>query len=260
MTHDDDFDLVEPAASTAEAQGERIAKRMSRAGVCSRRDAEKYIAEGRVKVNGKIISEPGTKVLPNDAIFFDGKSINPADKPRVWLFHKPAGYITTNKDPEGRDTVFDILPKNLPRVITVGRLDLNSEGLLILTNDGAIARHMELPATGWTRRYRVRVFGTPSEEALRTLKKGVQIDGIHYGSVAATIDKDQKGSNCWLSVTLTEGKKREIRILFDHIGHAVSRLIRVSYGPFQLGQLERGEVKEVPGKVLKTQLGKQFFE
>ena len=258
---DDDIDDLlgdDAAPSKEDAQGERIAKRLSRAGVCSRRDAEKLIAEGRVKVNGEVLTEPGTKVLESDDIRVDNKSILPPEKPRVWLFHKPAGVITTNKDPEGRQTVFDILPKGMPRVISVGRLDLNSEGLLLFTNDGGIARHMELPATGWTRRYRVRVFGTPSEETLRLLKKGVVIDGIHYGSVTAKVDKEQ-GHNCWLTVSLMEGKKREIRVLFEHFGHAVSRLIRVSYGPFQLGELERGEAKEVPSKVLKSQLGQKFF-
>jgi 23S rRNA pseudouridine2605 synthase len=167
--------------------------------------------------------------------------------------------ITTNHDPEGRRTVFDLLPEGMPRVITIGRLDLNSEGLLLLTNDGELARHMELPATGWTRRYRVRVFGTPSAESLRRLKKGMEVEGVHYGSVSASIEKNV-GSNCWLHVTLTEGKNREIRRLFEALGHEVSRLIRVSYGPFQLGKLDHGDLKEIPRSVLRTQLGGKFFK
>lgn len=242
----------------AAKENERIAKRMSRAGFCSRRDAERLIAEGRVTLNGKKLDSPATLVSEADDIRVDGKTIQKPEEPRVWLFHKPAEHITTNKDPEGRKTIFDILPKELPRVLTVGRLDMNSEGLLILTNDGAIARHMELPATGWTRRYRVRARGHPTDETLRSLKKGMVVDGVHYGSVSAEVDSI-KGGNSWLTVSLQEGKKREIRVLFQHLGHPVSRLLRISYGPFQLGNLARGEVKEVPKKVLKSTLGKQFF-
>lgn len=249
---DDDFEM------TTEAQGERIAKRISRAGLCSRRKAEEWIAEGRVKVNGKVIDTPAIRVLPEDDVRVDGKSIIPPEPTRVWIFHKPKGYLTTNHDPEGRPTIFDVLPTDLPRVITVGRLDMNSEGLLILTNNGEVARHMELPTTGWTRRYRVRVFGTPSNETLRQLKKGMKIDDVYYGSVSAKIEREQ-GSNCWLEVALNEGKKREIRILFEHMGHSVSRLIRVSYGPFQLGKLECGDVMEVQKRVLKSQLPKELL-
>lgn len=253
----DDFDDLE--ASPAETQGERIAKRLSRAGVCSRRRAEELIAEGRVSVNDAVIDTPALRVLPDDKIMVDGKSIQKPEETRLWLLHKPRGVITTSHDPEGRRTVFDLLPDDMPRVITIGRLDLNSEGLLLLTNDGELARYMELPATGWTRRYRVRTFGTPSTEALRQLKKGMTIDDIHYGSVTAVVESEQ-GSNCWLSVALTEGKNREIRRLFEHLGHEVSRLIRVSYGPFQLGNLQHGEVKEVPRRVLRSQIGDKFFK
>ena len=252
----DDFDDVEITAE--EAQGERIAKRLSRAGVCSRRKAEELIAQGRVKVDGKVIDTPAIRVLPEAVILVDGKSIQKPEPTRVWMLHKPRGVVTTNDDPEGRKTVFDILPKDMPRTITIGRLDLNSEGLLLLTNDGELSRHMELPATGWTRRYRVRVHGTPGTETLRQLKKGMTVDGVHYGSVDAKVERE--GTNCWLNVALTEGKKREIRILFEHVGHTVSRLIRVSYGPFQLGNLEAGDVREVPRRVLRTQLGGQFFK
>lgn len=246
-----------------EPKEERIAKRMSRLGFCSRRDAEKFIEAGRVKVDGKTIDTLAIKVTQQQVISVDGKALaTEADRARVWIFHKPKATITSNKDPEGRKTIFDILPKDMPRVMTVGRLDYNSEGLLLLTNDGEVARHIELPATGWTRRYRVRVHGTPSAESLRLLKKGMVVDGVHYGSVAAQIDetgKETDGRNCWLTVNLTEGKNREIRKLFDHLGHTVSRLLRISYGPFQLGTLERGKVKEVPRAVLRTQLGKKFF-
>lgn len=247
---------------TAEAQGERIAKRISRAGICSRRDAEKLIAEGKVTIDGEVIDTPAIRVLPEQVITVNGKTIAEKEPSRVWLFHKPSGYVTTNHDPEGRKTVFDVLPKDLPRVITVGRLDMNSEGLLILTNDGEIARHMELPSTGWTRRYRVRARGTPTAETLRQLKKGMTVDGIHYGSVTAEIDAEQakEGTNCWLTVSLQEGKKREIRILFQHMGHPISRLMRLSYGPFQLGSLARGEVKEVQKRILKSQLDEKFFK
>lgn len=256
MSELDDFGNMD--ASPEEAQGERIAKRLSRAGVCSRRKAEELIAQGRVKVDGKVIDTPAIRVLPDAEILVDGKSIQKPEPTRLWMLHKPRGLVTTTHDPEGRKTVFDILPADLPRTITIGRLDLNSEGLLLLTNDGELARHFELPATGWTRRYRVRVHGTPTTETLRQLKKGMTIDGIHYGSVDAKIDRE--GTNCWLNVALTEGKKREIRILFEHLGHPVSRLIRVSYGPFQLGTLETGKVKEIPRRVLRAQLGKKLLK
>lgn len=233
---------------------ERIAKRMARAGLCSRREAEAWIAEGRVIVNGKKIDSPALNVSESDSIKVDGKLLAAKDVTRLWLYHKPTGLVTTHKDPEGRRTVFDALPKELPRVISVGRLDLNSEGLLLLTNDGDLARKLELPATGWIRRYRVRVFGKITPSMIAEMKKGIVADGVHYGSVEAVVDGG-KGDNSWLTVSLKEGKNREVRKIFEHFGCKVSRLMRLSYGPFQLGSLEKGEVKEVTGKVLKSFIG-----
>lgn len=231
-------------------EGERIAKRMARAGLCSRREAEQWIAAGIVKVNGKTISSPALNVTEDDLIVVDGQQVEDKEKTRVWLYHKPAGLMTTHKDEKGRATVFASLPKDMPRVISVGRLDLNSEGLLLLTNDGGLARKLELPSNGWIRKYRVRAYGTISEKMLAAMKKGVVAEGVHYGSVEAVIDSKQ-GGNTWLTVSLTEGKNREIRRIFEHFDCKVSRLLRISYGPFQLGKLERGEVKEVSEKVWK---------
>ncbi len=233
---------------------ERIAKRMARAGLCSRREAEVWIAEGRVSVNGKKISSPALNVSGSDSIKVDGKLLAAKEQARLWLYHKPTGLVTTHKDPEGRPTVFSALPKDLPRVISVGRLDLNSEGLLLLTNDGDLARKLELPATGWIRRYRVRVFGHITPAMISEMKKGVVSEGVHYGPVEAVVDGG-KGDNAWLTVSLKEGKNREVRKIFEHFGCKVSRLMRLSYGPFQLGNLEKGEVKEVTGKVLKSFIG-----
>lgn len=227
---------------------------MARAGLCSRREAEAWIAEGRVIVNGKKIDSPALNVSESDSIKVDGKLLAAKDVTRLWLYHKPTGLVTTHKDPEGRRTVFDALPKELPRVISVGRLDLNSEGLLLLTNDGDLARKLELPATGWIRRYRVRVFGKITPAMIAEMKKGIVADGVHYGSVEAVVDGG-KGDNSWLTVSLKEGKNREVRKIFEHFGCKVSRLMRLSYGPFQLGSLEKGEVKEVTGKVLKSFIG-----
>jgi 23S rRNA pseudouridine2605 synthase len=234
--------------------GERIAKHLARAGVCSRRDAERMIAQGRVAVDGKVLTSPVFLVGPDAKIAVDGKPIATAEPPRLWRYHKPTGLLTTHRDPQGRPTIFQALPKDLPRVVSVGRLDLNSEGLLLLTNDGMLARRLELPATGWTRRYRVRVFGTVRAEDLAQLAKGVTIEGMRYGPVAATLDRVQ-GSNAWLTMSLKEGKNREVRRLLEHLGLKVNRLIRVAYGPFQLGNLAPGAVQEVPRKVLKDQLG-----
>jgi 23S rRNA pseudouridine2605 synthase len=234
--------------------GERIAKAMARAGLCSRREAEQWIVEGRVKVNGAKLTSPAKNVVPTDIITVDGKVLPAKEKTRLWRYHKPRGLLTAAKDPQGRPTVFENLPKNLPRVVSVGRLDLNSEGLLLLTNDGELARKLELPATGWIRRYRVRVNGHVEPQHLEELRKGITVEGIRYGSVQAGLDR-QQGDNAWLTMALTEGKNREIRNLCGHFGWAVNRLIRLSYGPFQLGHLDKGEVEEVLGKVLKEQLG-----
>lgn len=234
--------------------GERIAKVLARAGLCSRREAERWIAAGRVAVDGQILASPAVAIGPENVVTVDGKPLPQAERPRLWRYHKPAGLVTTHKDPQGRPTVFETLPPGLPRVISIGRLDLNSEGLLLLTNDGALARRLELPATGWVRRYRVRVHGAVDEARLAQLAAGPTVAGIRYGPVKARLDKRQ-GSNAWLTVSLTEGKNREVRKIFDSLGLEVSRLIRVAYGPFQLGTLGRGDVDEVPGKVLREQLG-----
>ena len=236
---------------------ERLAKFMARSGVCSRRDAEEYIRQGRVTVNGEIVSTPAFNIQGDEKVLFDGEKLPQKDRTRLWLYHKPAGLVTTHKDNEGRPTVFDNLPIGLPRVISVGRLDLNSEGLLLLTNNGELSRELELPKNAWSRRYRVRVHGRVDLKKLEELQQGVTIDGVTYGRVVAVIDS-QNGSNTWLSVTLNEGKNREIRKLMKFIGLEVARLIRVSYGPFQLGSLKKGEVREVPQKVLKEQMGSRF--
>jgi 23S rRNA pseudouridine2605 synthase len=243
-----------PVISSSSYLGERLAKRIAGAGLCSRREAEAWIAEGRVKVNGKKVLTPALNVSPEDAVVVDGKLLQEKEEARLWLYHKPAGLVTTHKDPEGRRTVFESLPKTLPRVISIGRLDLNSEGLLLLTNDGDLARKLELPATGWIRRYRVRAYGAIAPSMIEAMKKGVSVDGINYGSVEVVLDS-QKGNNSWLTVSLKEGKNREIRKIFEHFGCSVNRLLRLSYGPFQLGSLEKGEVKEVTGKVLKSFIG-----
>ncbi len=237
---------------------ERIAKVMARAGLCSRRDAERWIAEGRVAVNGKKLDSPAFTVGPEDNIVVDGKPLPQAENTRLFLYHKPAGLVTTAKDEKGRATVFDKLPEGLPRVVSAGRLDLNTEGLLLLTNDGGLARHLELPATGWTRRYRVRAHGTVTQQKLDALQKGITIEGVHYKSIDAELEKAQEGANCWISMALTEGKNREIRKVMEALGLQVNRLIRVSYGPFQLGNLEKGAAREVPRKVVKEQIAEYF--
>lgn len=237
--------------------GERIAKRLARAGLCSRRDAERWIAEGRVAVNGRVLDSPACVVTEADRIMVDGQPLPQAAAAQIWRYHKPAGLVTTARDELGRDTVFDRLPAELGRVISIGRLDLNTEGLLLLTNDGGLARHLELPATGWPRRYRVRVHGTPDPVRLARLADGIIVDGIEYGPIQAELDREQ-GSNAWLTLTLREGKNREIRKVLEHLGLTVNRLIRVAYGPFQLGKLERGQVEEIPRRVLRDQLP-EFF-
>ncbi|OIQ97173.1 ribosomal large subunit pseudouridine synthase B [mine drainage metagenome] len=242
-----------PAADTPE-KGERIAKRLARAGLCSRRDAERWIAEGRVVVDGRRLASPAVTVTEASLIVVDGKPLPASEPTRLWRYHKPAGLVTSHKDEQGRDTVFQRLPEGMPRVISVGRLDLNSEGLLLLTNDGDLARRLELPTTGWVRRYRVRVHGEPTPETLAGLEKGLDIDGVAYGPIKAVLDRKQ-GSNAWLTVSLKEGKNREIRRVMEYLGWTVTRLIRIAYGPFQLGLLNPGEVDEVPPRVLREQLG-----
>jgi 23S rRNA pseudouridine2605 synthase len=245
--------------SVEEAAGERIAKRLARAGIASRRDAEDLIAAGRVSVNGKKLDSPAFNVMPDDRIEVDGTAIPAIERTRLFLFHKPAGVVTTNRDPEGRKTVFDVLPADLPRLMTIGRLDINTEGLLLLTNDGGLSRVLELPATGWLRRYRVRVHGKVEEKALAGLKDGIAVDGVFYGSVEATLDREQ-GSNAWLTIGLREGKNREVKNILGALGLEVSRLIRISYGPFQLGDLPEGHVLEVKGRMLRDQLGERLIE
>lgn len=236
---------------------ERLAKFMARSGVCSRRDAEELIKQKRVTVNGEIIDTPAFKVEGSEKILLDGEKLPEIEQTRLWLYHKPAGLLTTHKDTEARATVFDHLPAGLPRVISVGRLDLNSEGLLLLTNNGELSRKLELPENGWSRRYKVRVHGFINKNKLADLAKGTTVDGINYGPVKAELES-QNGTNSWLIVTLNEGKNREVRKLMKSIGLEVARLIRLSYGPFQLGNLKKGEVREVPQKVLKEQLGSKI--
>ena len=229
---------------------ERIAKIMAAAGLCSRRDAERWILAGRVCVNGQVLTTPACVIGPEDTVLVDGKPLGQKQERRVWLYHKPAGLITTNRDPQGRPTVFENLPPGLPRVVTVGRLDFNSEGLLLLTTDGGLARELELPDRGWKRKYRVRVHGRVTAEIAGRLRKGVKINGTFYAPCQIEIEREQ-GTNTWVLMTLSEGKNREIRRLMDFFGLPVTRLIRVSYGPFQLGDLPAGAVREVPQKQLR---------
>lgn len=247
-------DIIETDDAAPDApRGERIAKWLARAGVASRRDAEKLLAEGKVRVNNTTITHPATFIQPDDLVVVDGKLIDAPDRTRLWRYHKPDGLVTTHRDPENRPTVFQKLPTTLPRVVSVGRLDLNSEGLLLLTNDGALARRLELPSNNWIRRYRVRVFGRPEAADLAALSKGLTIEGVRYRGIEAALDS-RKGDNSWISVSLQEGRNREIRRVMQHMGLQVTRLIRVAYGPFQLGTLERGAVDEVNPKVLREQL------
>ena len=237
-----------------EAKGERVAKVLARAGVASRREAERMVEAGRVSVNGRRIDSPALNVAPSDRVSVDGRPVAAPEPPRLWLYHKPPGLVTTAADERGRPTVFAALPQDMPRVMSVGRLDLSSEGLLLLTNDGGIKRRLELPSTGWLRRYRVRVHGAPSDAALEPLRRGLTLGGERFQPMTAAVDR-QQGANAWLTVALREGRNREIRRAMEAVGLRVNRLIRVSYGPFQLGSLAPGAVEEVRGRILRDQLG-----
>ncbi|MDO9526492.1 MAG: pseudouridine synthase [Gemmobacter sp.] len=244
-----------PAAKPAKANpGERIAKVLARAGIASRREAERMIELGQIAVNGKVIDSPALNVAPTDRVTIDGHPLPAAEPARLWLYHKPLGLVTSERDEKGRDTVFDNLPEDMPRVMSIGRLDLNSEGLLLLTNDGELKRRLELPSTGWLRKYRVRVKGNPTDPELEPLRKGIKVDGEDFQPMVVILDRHQ-GANAWLTIGIREGRNREIRRALDSVGLSVNRLIRVSYGPFRLGELEPGAVEEVRPKVLRDQLG-----
>ena len=240
--------------STQDSGGERIAKVIARAGICSRRDAEKLIAEGRVKLDGETVKTPAIKVGENQVVSVDDKPLGEPDPARLWRYHKPSGLVTTHRDPQGRPTVFANLPKHLPRVVSIGRLDFNSEGLLLLTNDGEIARRLEKPVGGWPRKYRVRLFGKVAQSDLDKLAEGVSIGGVKYGPIVADLERT-KGVHSWAMVTLKEGKNREVKRVMESIGLKVARLIRVQFGPFHLGQLAEGAVEEIPAKIWREQLG-----
>lgn len=242
-----------PDAAADAPRGDRIAKYLAHAGVASRRDVERMIAEGRIRLNNAPVETPATFVTESDLVTVDGQPVEPPGRARLWRYHKPEGLVTTHRDPQGRPTVFEKLPEALPRVISVGRLDLNSEGLLLLTNDGGVARMLELPGNGWLRRYRARVWGVVDERRLAALADGCEVEGVRYGPIEAGLDS-RKGDNAWLTVSLREGRNREVRRVLQALGLHVNRLIRVAYGPFQLGTLGRGELEEVPGKVLRDQL------
>lgn len=242
------------ADSDNERLGERIAKAIARAGLCSRREAERWVEDGRITVNGVKLESPAFNVTAHDRISVDGRPVEPPQAPRLWRYHKPDGLVTTHSDPQGRETVFQHLPDDLPRVISVGRLDLSSEGLLLLTNDGGLARSLELPSTGWLRRYRVRAFGRVTQAELAKLAEGITVDGITYGPVEAVLDRAET-SNAWITVSIREGKNREVRRVLEAIGLKVNRLIRVSYGPFQLGKMPPGSVEEIAPSAMKEMLG-----
>jgi len=251
MTQDDN-------SNDSEAGGERVAKALARAGVASRREIERMIEDGRVSLNGVVLATPAVKVTPGDILQVDGKVVGEAEAARVWRYHKPVGLVTTHSDPKGRPTVFANLPAGLPRVISIGRLDLSTEGLLLLTNDGELARALELPATGLKRRYRARARGKVTQERLDQLKEGITVEGVRYGAIEATLDKAKEGpqgANLWITLSLSEGKNREVRKVLEALGLTVNRLIRLAYGPFQLGDLASGQVEEVGPRVIREQLG-----
>ncbi|MBO0755260.1 MAG: pseudouridine synthase [Bradyrhizobiaceae bacterium] len=246
-------------APAPKRDAERLAKVIARAGLCSRRHAETWIAAGRVSVNGERVVSPALNVTPKDQISVDGKPLPERERTRLFRYHKPAGLVTTNEDPEGRPTIFSALRKDLPRLLTVGRLDIGTEGLLLLTNDGGLARVLELPATGWLRRYRVRAHGLIRQDQLDRLRSGLTVEGVHYGPIEATLDRTQ-GTNAWLTVAIREGRNREVRNVLGALGLQVNRLIRVSFGPFQLADLPVGEVEEVTTRVLREQLGERVAQ
>ena len=234
--------------------GERIAKVIARAGICSRRDAEKLILGGRVKLDGVVVTSPALNVTENNVVQVDEKPLTPPEAARLWRYHKPSGLVTTHKDEKGRPTVFANLPKHLGRVVSVGRLDFNSEGLLLLTNDGDIARRLEIPAAGWTRIYRARLFGKVTQADLDKLATGITIDGVKYGPIVADLERS-KGMYSWATVSLKEGKNREVKRVMERLGLKVARLIRTAYGPFQLGQLAEGQIEEIPARLWREKLG-----
>ena len=248
------FALSAASMNAKPPSGDRIAKVIARAGLASRREAERLIEAGRVSVNGKVIHRAALNVTDNDKVEVDGRLLGAPEPPRLWLYHKPSGLVTTNRDEQGRATIYDNLPDDLPRVMSVGRLDLNSEGLLLLTNDGGVKRKLELPATGWLRKYRVRVNGRPSTESFEPLRKGITIDGEKFQPMNVTLDR-QQGANAWVTVGIREGRNREIRRAMEALSLSVNRLIRVSFGPFQLGQLKSGAVEEIRPRILRDQLG-----
>lgn len=242
------------AMEKSKHEGERIAKRLSRAGVASRREIERMITAGRISVNGKVLDSPALNVVPSDKILVDNKPVAAAEPARMWMYHKPKGLVSTNSDEKGRETIFDRLPTDLPRVMTIGRLDLNSEGLLLLTNDGELKRKLELPSTGWMRKYRVRANGRPTEESLAPLRKGITVEGERFQPMEVVLDR-QQGANVWLTIGIREGKNREIRRALETVNLVVNRLIRISYGPFQIGELKLSAVEEIRPKILRDQLG-----
>lgn len=253
VSNETDISKRQPKSDNPMA-GDRIAKVLARAGIASRREAERMIEAGRVHLNGKLLKTPAVTVTSSDVILVDNEPIAEPEPPRMWRYHKPAGLMTTHKDPEGRPTLFDNLPKGMPRVISVGRLDMTSEGLMLLTNDGVLARELELPSTAWARKYRARAYGKTNQEKLDTLKNGIKIDGIKTGPIEAVLERET-GDNVWIAVTIREGKNREVRRALETLDLKVNRLIRLAYGPFQLGELGRGQVDEVQRRVLRDQVG-----